>query len=457
MIRLFIAVGALLIGGVSWAAPVIENHAPGSTVRYPVVLLRGSLEKPAAGIVSRVGDREISGVVHEGRFKVLAELKPGPNTIKIVADAGGGSAEFALTYEPQTNPYYVRVIWMTDRAGDTSYASATDDDPQNHAAKLDTAAKLMQTFTAERLHDVGYGRNTFRLDLNEQGRVRIHTLNAPKLAEDYYGLPDGQWFGEIHRWLNENHPDPFAKNMVLAAYTRKDPDTGKMKAHTALGGGNMGLFGSASVFSWPSSLEEVTAAFLDSNKFDVSRVHNDSAGRDNYWGTASTTIGATLHEMGHTFGLPHCQDGFGIMTRGFDHFHRIFVFNDAPGGQRIRPYHFPENEIAYFAPISASYLRWTRWFQPDRVEYPNDAPPTANFDAENDQFVIRSPHGIRWVGFWEKDNVSKFRDLAAESPKQLLIPRAEWEKKMGGAELSRISVMAGNGEATRCEAPKSGE
>ncbi|MFT5468070.1 MAG: hypothetical protein ACI8UO_003178 [Verrucomicrobiales bacterium] len=435
--------------------PEVENHEANSTIRYPVVLLRGSVDPAATEISSAVGNRKIPGAVHEGRFKVLAELKPGPNTIKIAANADAGSTEFELTYEPQSNPYYVRVIWLTDREGDTTYASATDDDPQNYTAKLDTAAKLMQTFTAERMQDSGFGRVTFRLDLNEQGRVRVHTLNAPKLAKDYFAMKDGPWFQETIRWLNQNHPDPYAKNIVLAAFTRKDPATGKMLAHTALGGGNMGLFGSASVFSWPNSLEEVTTAFLNSNKFDVSRVHNDSVGRDNFWGTASTTIGATLHEMGHTFGLPHCQDPFGIMTRGHDHFHRAFVLNDAPGGQRIRPYDFPENEIAYFAPISASFLRWTRWFQTDKPEYSDDARPTAEFDAEKDQFVVRSPHGIRWVGFWQENNVSKFREFPDEAPQQLLIPRSEWEELMGDAKLNRISVLAGNGMDSRCDLPKS--
>lgn len=37
----------------------------------------------------------------------------------------------------------------------------------------------------------------------------------------------------------------------------------------------------------------------------------------------TTTLGAALHELCHTFDLAHTQDG--IMSRGFDNIHKFFV------------------------------------------------------------------------------------------------------------------------------------
>ena len=68
--------------------------------------------------------------------------------------------------------------------------------------------------------------------------------------------------------------------------------------------------------------------------------------------------------------------------------------------------------------------------------------------------MIGSPHGIRWVGFWQGDNVAKYREFPDEAPQQLQIPRTEWEELLGKAKLSRISVLAGNGLDARCNLPK---
>jgi hypothetical protein len=443
------------------ATPEITNHESNSTVRYPVVLLRGTVE-PDAGTIFATNESKpadhpthsLTGVVRKGQFKVLAELVPGENTLTLKSDASETPTPFTLHYQPQTNPYYVRVIWMTDNSGDTDYATCVENDPQNYADKLDTAAKLMQTFTAERNHALGYGRKTFRLKLDNHGKVVVHTLKAPKPASYYHGLEKG-WYGEVHQWLNKEHPDKYAKNIVLAAYTRKDPETGKMLAHTALGGGNLGLFGSASIFTWPNGIDTTMDAFLNTDKVDASKIHDDSNGRHNFWGIASTTIGATLHEMGHTFGLPHCRDRFGIMTRGFDHFNRAFTLHDAPSGRSLKPYAFKETEVARFAPISASFLQWSRWFQPDGRAYPDDQNPLIEYNHDTETFTVESPHGIRWIGLWHKDNVSAFHEFQDNTPlTRVQLTRKECESELSDGEtLSRMTVLSNNGQHARLNLP----
>ena len=240
--------------------------------------------------------------------------------------------------------------------------------------------------------------------------------------------------------------------MVLAAFTRKDPESGKMLAHTALGGGNLGLFGSASVFSWPRSLNDAGPAFLDARKVDPKQVHDDSAGRHTWWGCASTTIGATLHEMGHTFGLPHCTDRFGIMTRGFDYFNRFFNLHEPPSGRRLKPFAFGSADEARFADVSSSYLRWSRWFTLDDSPPANDPPnaqPKISFDKKNKRFAIESVSPIRWLGFWREDRVAAHRDIPAGIEQhRLSLSLAECEAELGPEhKLTRLSVMAENGRS----------
>ncbi|MEM7316483.1 MAG: metallopeptidase [Planctomycetota bacterium] len=424
----------------------ITNHKNGSTVRYPVILVRGTSNADAKTLTVQVAgtDKESTVVRRENQFKALVELNAGQNVIEFKSGEGEKSVELKVNYQPQTNPYYVRVIWLTDSEGDTTFATPTDDVPQDYVARLQTAAQLMQTFTAERMYDTGFGRRTFRLERNDEGQIIVHTLKAPKKAEYYYQLQDGQWWNETFRWLNQKHADRFAKNMVLASFTRKDPDTKRMKAHTALGGGNLGLFGSASVFSWPREIASAASVFQDDKRVDPTRVHDDSAGRNTYWGLASTTIGATLHEMGHTFGLPHCKDRFGIMTRGFDHFHRAFTFADPPSGRNRRERVFTDNEQAYFAPISASFLRWSRWFQLEKQEYASDRRPRIVVDKDEKMVTVTSDVGVSWMGFWVGPDVYSHRTFEA-SPEKIELSFEEIDKMLDGKELSQISTIDVNG------------
>ena len=442
------------------AGLTIVNHTDRSTVRYPVILLRGSgvpestdKNKPVLHVENLSSDRtsrKMRGQVRDGHFKALAELIPGNNLLRLSAD--DLITELTIRYRPQTNANYVRIIWMTDRDGDPDFASPADDDPQDYGARLDTAAKLMQCFTAERMHDSGYGRRTFQLELDADGKVMVHTLAATQRAKDYYLMNSGDWWQATRQWLDGQHADPRAKNLVLAAFTRKDPETGKMLAHTALGGGNLGLFGSASIFSWPRSLPEAGDAFLNPARIDPTRVHDDSSGRNTYWGAASTTLGATLHEMYHTFGLPHCRDRFAIMTRGFDYLNRFFTFHEPPSARRLKPFAFEPGQEAHLADVSASFLRWSPWFRldekADHIDDP-DSDPIISFNPKLKRFSLASESPLRWLGFWHDDSLAAHREIpAGVELHNLSVSLAECEAELGPKHrLSRLTALSENGRA----------
>ena len=444
----------LLCQSVSVARLLVANHEDRSTVRYPVVLLRGTLPAKNTGLQVSVGEKTFSICRQAGQFKVLVELTAGENLIRLQAENPDADLQLNISYVPQTNPYYVRVIWMTDSSGDTRYAAPGAEDPQDYESRLRTAAILMQTLTAERMHDLGRPRRTFRLERDAAGQVIVHTLKAPESTEDYYGMDDQRWWRETAQWLNKDHPDPFAKNIVLAAFTRKDARTGEMKAHTALGGGNLGLFGSASLFSWPAGLHQVVPTFENDSNYETTNVHNDSVGRNTIWGLASTTIGATLHEMGHTFDLPHCNDPMGIMTRGFDHFNRVFTFQDPVSGRNREPLSFSQQQEAYFAPISASYLQLSRWFQPDVVEYPDRRPSEISYTKESGEIVVEAESGVAWVGFWVDSNVYAFLEFSGDERKtSMTFSQDQTSMLLDGKKLSTVTTISADGVSARLAIP----
>ena len=422
----------------------VVNHEAGSTIRYPVALLRGELtDRSATEIVvenesSQRASRKIVGVARDGRFKALAELVPGENRLRLTSGQDVGT--LVMTYNPQTNPYFVRVIYMTDSTGETAYQSQFDKDPQDYADKLDPSIKLLQTFTAERLHDIGLGRHTFHLEFDDNGRVSIHTLKGDQPAAFYYGLKDGDWYGHVYGWVKGQFADRHSKNIVIAAYTRFDPVQKKVFAHTALGGGDLGLFGGGSLFTWPSSLQDTFRVFGDETEIDATKVHEDSAGRKTVWATASTTIGATLHEMGHAFGLPHCSDGLCIMTRGFDRLNRVFTLVEPRSKHNRDPLVFAEKDAAYFAPVSATSLRASRWFQLDERPYEAEPkPPSLRLDSASGDLHISAPHGLRYVVFSVKGDARGHRAFWEKeaAPPQEVVLKADEIKQLASDESGR--------------------
>jgi len=409
-----ILVGIALVGA-SQAFPQntpsirVTNHESGSTVRYPVVLLKGVIENVAERSItvinnsSRRNARQMEGQIYKGRFKAICELVPGVNQLTL--KAGATEMALVLRYQPQTNPYVVRIIYMTDSGGDTTYESPYANDPQDYAAKLDTAMKLLQTMTAERMYDLGFGHITFNLELDPDGKVRVHTFKGALPAADYYRLNEQGWYRHVANELEGPFPTDKAKNVVLAAYTRMDPKTKKLLAHTALGEGGLALFGGASLFTWPSRLADVQKAFTDSRTIDANRYYTSSfrsSDGNTMWGTASATLGATLHELGHTFGLMHTLAPSDIMNvdrsvaRGFDLFNRVFtLFEPGPDGA---PREFSDEHVACFPPISAIPLRLSPWFSLDKRPDLDSAATTIHLDGAAGRLLASSSLGIGYLG-----------------------------------------------------------
>ncbi|MFM2095079.1 MAG: hypothetical protein RIS70_2203 [Planctomycetota bacterium] len=443
-----------------------RNYRDGDEIRFPSPLLQGEIIDATVtridatveslhGESAVVESRPFTGLASGGRFKVLVELRPGVNRIRL--RGGVSTTEWKLVYRPATNSHYVRVIWMTDRAGDARYASPQQDDPQDIDGRLDTAMKLLQTAMAERLFDLGFDRRTFRLEYDERGRVKVHRWKRDVLAADDYELFVEPWHQAVDEALDKELVDAKAKHVVIAAYTRFDPKLRRVLGHASLGKGRLALFGSGSLFAWPSRVDEVQSAFLNGRAIDPEQWFSDSADRHTWWSAASTSLGTMLHEIGHLFDLPHSRQPSDFMTRGGDHMNRVFVYADGPTAAFPRPRPFLERDIPAFQPISAASLVLNRWLSPDEPPQVEDPQFAVEVDAENKTLRVSGRRAPRYVGFLVRGDVvhhvlpkastepAEALPIAEAVQERLLIPLSDLKGKVDSKTLVvRVQDEAGN-------------
>ena len=450
----------LLLG--HWAAGLAEtpirvtNFADGETIRYPVPLIRGELaDRRCAGLTivnrsSKRDTRQLTAPSCGGQFKALAELVPGRN--ELVLKAGEHETELVLDYRPQTNPYVVRVIYLTDSSGQTAYQTQLEDDPQDYAAKLDTAMKLMQTFTAEQMRAAGFGRVTFNLELDEDGRVEVYTVKGDHPAEFYYKMDGEGLFHHLYDWVDRRFPYSTGVNVVVTAFTRYDPAVNTLRGHTEIGGNGLALVGSGLLFTWPSGLGDVAGRFQDTRLLDCAKVTGDPVERGTFWSAASSSIGATLHELGHALGLFHCRDPLGIMIRGFDHFNRVFVLVEAPHRGTGRSIRFTDDQTPRWAPVSTKALKPTRYFALDAKPYQEGNQPRLTVRQKTRQMLIEASHGVRFIGYDNDRTTMTFNQFldAPKPPKQVGFNLDEL-RRIVGSDRIRVRIIDDQGHLVMTE------
>eukprot|EP00457_Paulinella_chromatophora_P004704 gb/GEZN01004717.1/.p1 GENE.gb/GEZN01004717.1/~~gb/GEZN01004717.1/.p1 ORF type:complete len:609 (+),score=45.91 gb/GEZN01004717.1/:25-1827(+) len=535
-----------------------ENHG---SVGHRAVVLRGVLAANVSLLSLRntVIPREpiLPAFSADGRrFKALVELRKGQNRLSFELYSHGSPDEsvvayFHVNYLPVPRSHYVRLIWATASDGDPRFVTPGLIEGSfgalEHEERLRTAAAMLQGAVAECMYDQGFGHSTFHLETRNrpvqapssqalvgsaskclsgtqgtassgpqqssaEGKVKgeegsdsdeivVHTWKLPQPARTYYSMSDGELWAAVDEWIQKEHSDPWAKNVVLLAFTRRLPEGfGKeFGGHTALGGGQLALFGSASCFAWPTKLSEVQRVFQDERSVPSEDVKDDSGGRGTIWGVVSTSLGAVLHELLHTFGLPHVSDRFDVMSRGFDYLSRRYTFVENkslsvvmnPNGvwgcsdctyqnnrfgnsgincimcgslrtsQNAQGDFFPGTEM-YLSRIIASYLRWVAWFRrpdgngflPDESLLLKEAGPTFELDKDSGSVSIEGTpsSGLGWVGIYDGPDIKSHLELVPPGP--LLHPTPSHFKLSlpelrvlvgAGKSIARVSAIGPNG------------
>ncbi len=427
----------------------VTNYASGETVRYPLVLLRGTLGDATLESVtvtnesSKLDSREMAGNARKGRFKALAELVPGKNSLVVQADKS--RIPFTLIYKPQTSPYKIRAVLFADKTGNPTYDTPFKDDSQDYKAKWDAALKLMQTFTADEMYRQGYGRRTFNLELDENGKVIVHIVKGKGSFEEMQKLSGYDAYDASAAAIGEQLPHGPFKNLVCVAFSRHVKGTGAATAYAALGGGDVALMGGACFYTWPTGVKNIRKTFMSDVQIDEKNFHADDIGRFAVWATAATTVGSGLHEIGHALTLPHTKNyPNGIMLRGADTLNRYLGFVDPPCRWHQDYREFKDGEEPCWSDVCAVALAPSRWLSMDDRKYTEKNTIRFSLDAGTGDLVVRSDDGLAFACVEIPGSSEKFdkRASLAALPKEIRMPLADIAKYY---KTSQLMIRAEDG------------
>lgn len=300
--------------------------------------------------------------IHADGFKATIILVPGENRLSFVTDTKV-SRTVRCQYVPMLQDPPVHLCLLVARDSPLQFDSPRSQREKEGGNGLDLAvkklrvgARLMQAYTNEQMMRAGFGNRTFRFfeefawDTTFQQKqemrdtVKIHLLRSDKSTKEIrdYNLaqqnPDasdaGGLFGIAMDALKK-YGAPFtgAAEPVLAAVMFLDThwDGKLITGHAALGGGTdeikLAIFGSHGLFAWPPHIEQLVAYFTDDTRTSQKEVANDCNECGTHWEAFTITMGAFMHEIGHSLGCPHQENG--VMLRDYVTLNRSFLTKEA--------------------------------------------------------------------------------------------------------------------------------
>ncbi|XP_076434651.1 uncharacterized protein LOC143274664 [Babylonia areolata] len=328
----------------------LYNVSNGEVFTYSLPLLIGDIDYLHADSLVHVWlDHDPDHVLHwpviEGCFKVLVQLRLGDNLIYMRHE--GDVLQLKVVYQRPAFTHFVRPVYIVcaDDDGYFQGPESVDCSPQSAIQRIRLGAQLIQSFTAEKLKEHGFGRVTFQFESEDGVRPVCHVFRSKLTLEEVYSMSGNDLWTHFGKELmtsgfSKRHKCKWYCFMSFTRY-RLPPDSPLpkthseilkyTKGHTALGGGGLALFGTGNLHTWAPSLDTLHAHLTDRRKINRHLFMDDSAYREYYWANYVTGLGASLHELGHTFDLAHTATG--IMARGFDDLHKVFTVQRSRGSR----------------------------------------------------------------------------------------------------------------------------
>ncbi len=452
-------IAARALGGgeerTDWAFGKVEVVAPALTIinvqdgewlRHGLALLVGTTASADAREVKvKQGGAEATRTwpAQGGRFKALVPLTLGTNALELEVD--GVRHAFTLGHEPMENPRFVRFLYILSADGDGTFQAPAGEpnDVESARLRIGTAAELMQTFTAETLHAERLGRRTFSLQRDAEGRPVVEVFRSTLTTAQARAMDGNALWSHFYGELSSLPLRNDTIDVAIMSMTHYDGSSGEVFAHTALGGGRLGLFGSGALHTWAQSLDEVVTRFNDGRMIDTTQLFDDSAFRGTHWANYATGIGATLHELGHCLSLPHPANGKGVMAREFDHFNRTFTVtepasNTSPGYSPL----LASQEIGWDR-SAAVRLRFHRWLEPTVREF-GGASQAVSDNATT--VTVSSPYGIRHIAWSQDGSVAGHEEHLDEvAPATLTFTKSALRTRFPGATALGVSSIDDQG------------
>lgn len=233
----------------------LSNPQDGQSVALHLPLFIGDTEYTTSDGSITVSNTSLSNSkpivwpVINGAFKVLVKLKVGENVIQFIHEAQV-LVVTVIRYLPESD-YFVRPVYIIccDHGGTFQGPDDEDCSVQSALDRIKLASMLLQTFTAEKMKDHGFGHKTFLLETDQDNEPlchifrsqltleRAHSMSGPELwthfanelmTSSFPNKNNCKWFSfmSFTRYhLPENTESPRSHSDVLK-YT---------KGHTALG------------------------------------------------------------------------------------------------------------------------------------------------------------------------------------------------------------------------------
>lgn len=319
----------------------ITNFTSDDIVTYATILLKGTITNccttTAQSLFVKCGSgnhfpcTEIKSS-HDatGSFKCLIDLSVGKNSIQI--GYCNVVTTICIVYDTIIHKEMpiVKVLYILCREHDGCFpidSKKYDNSAAVACSKIDVGIRLIQCLIAEKLREAGYARRTFRF-VDCQPFESKMTLN-----EAHNWTPAQMWNFLARELISLDNLNENIKYVGLLACTAfngrfEHVDSNglvrtKNRTRIAMGVGDVALYSTGCLYTWPHNTRDAIACFSDKRVVDIATLMDDSNGRQTYGGCFATTLGSLCHEIGHIFDLGHTSDG--IMGHKFDYVNRFFT------------------------------------------------------------------------------------------------------------------------------------
>ena len=232
----------------------VTNLTPGETLNHSLALIFGEVTPPLseASIVVRHQETSLTQAwpIFNGLFKVLLPLIQGVNNFQLLFY--DEHLDFNLIYKVPPFVRFVRPVYII-AADDDGYFHGPeweDSTPASAVERISFGAKLLQTFTAEKLAEHGLGRRNFVLETDLfPDRNTCHIFKSRlKLAAAHAMSGADLWIYFAKELMSSSLFDrkDHCKWFAFISFTRYCPPEGVIpkthsevlkytKGHTALG------------------------------------------------------------------------------------------------------------------------------------------------------------------------------------------------------------------------------
>lgn len=285
-----------------------------------------------------------------GHFKAFV-LLPKPGAYEVRLQMVSASLLLRIYFAPPRARCVVRFHYQKPYDSNHGFDAPAGVDNSDNAAidRLKLGALLLQTVFAELFRRADRARQTFALELGDDGFPVVHVLRSQFSTTHARVLDDTNLLLHLRQDVLSTETTRavgrrssassdgglvLVKHVVILGGAHFDASTGEIFGHKQLVDGNLVVFDSCGLHTWPRALSELTASCLDATRFQQHhhafprRCITSSRGGGWRWSTFASSFSRLMQLMGSSFGLERPSDG--VMRAGVRSLNRMFsVFEPA--------------------------------------------------------------------------------------------------------------------------------